>query len=209
VYYRRLAALYPDAVFPPVYFLIGQLSSGGTTGDAGQLIGAELHGADATTPLGELSDWERRVMGRVDGLPGIVAHELMHIQQSHARGGAAPVEGNGKQTLLAQALEEGCANFLAWTITGADPAKAADQYGIAHERELWIEFQREMNGTEASNWLYQGDRSKARPADLGYFMGARICGAYYRTATDKRRAIRDIFAMPSAPAFLARSGYSP
>lgn len=207
-YYRRLAALYPDAVFPPVYFVIGQLSSGGTTGDAGQLIGAELHGADATTPLGELSDWERRVVGRVDGLPGIVAHELMHIQQSHARGGAAAVEGKGK-TLLAQSLDEGCAHFLAWTVTGADPVKAADQYGIAHEHDLWIEFQRDMNGTDVSNWLYQGDRSKDRPADLGYFMGARICGAYYKRAADKRLAIRDIFAMPSAAEFLARSGYSP
>jgi len=207
-YYRRLAALYPDAVFPPVYFLIGQLNSGGTTGDAGQLIGAELHGADATTPLGELSDWERRVVGHVAGLPGTVAHELMHIQQAHARGGAAPVEGK-EQTLLAQSLEEGCASFLAWTVTGADPSTAANQYGIAHEHDLWIEFQRDMNGTDASNWLYQGDRSKNRPADLGYFMGARICEAYYKKAADKRRAVQDIFAMPSAEEFLARSGYSP
>jgi hypothetical protein len=207
-YYRRLAAIYPDAVFPPVYFLIGQLNSGGTTGDAGQLIGTELHGADATTPLGELDDWERRVMGRVDGLPGTVAHELMHIQQANARGGATLVEGKG-QTLLAQALDEGCANFLAWTVTGSDLTKAADQYGIAHEHDLWVEFQRDMNGTDVSNWLYQGDRSKDRPADLGYFMGARICEAYYKKATDRRRAVRDIFAMPSAADFLARSGYSP
>jgi hypothetical protein len=116
---------------------------------------------------------------------------------------------NGKQTLLAQAIDEGCAHVLAWTVTGADPNKAADQYGIAHEHELWLEFQREMGGTDASNWLYQGDRSKDRPPDLGYFMGARICGAYYRNATDKARAIRDIFAMPNASAFLARSGYTP
>jgi hypothetical protein len=113
------------------------------------------------------------------------------------------------KALLAQTLNEGCANFVAWTVTGADPAKAADQYGIAHEHELWIEFQREMNGTDASSWLYQGDRSKDRPADLGYFMGARICGAYYRNAADKRRPIKDIFAMSSASAFLAASRYSP
>jgi hypothetical protein len=111
--------------------------------------------------------------------------------------------------VLAQSLDEGCANFLAWTVTGADPAKSADQYGIAHEHELWVAFQREMNGTDASNWLYQGDRAKDGHADLGYFMGARICGTYYRNAKDKRAAVRDIFAMPSAAAFLARSGYAP
>jgi hypothetical protein len=208
-YYRRLAALYSDAVFLPVYFLIGQLSSGGTVSDAGQLIGAELHGADASTPLNELSDYERGVMGRVDGLPGIVAHELMHVQQDRARVGGSAVESKSKATLLAQSLDEGCASFLAWTVTGADPSKAANQYGIAHEHDLWIEFQREMNGTDASHWLYQGDRSKDRPADLGYFMGARICGAYFMHARDKKAAVRDIFAMPSASEFLARSGYAP
>ena len=208
-YYRRLADLYPDAVFPPVYFLIGQLSSGGTTSAAGQLIGAELHAADPRTPLDELSDFERGVMGRVDGLPGIVAHEVMHIQQEHVRGDDARLESARNRTLLAQSLDEGCASFLAWTVTGADPAKVASQYGLSHERELWIEFQREMNGTDASNWLYQGDRAKDRPADLGYFMGARICEAYFRNAKDKRQAVRDIFTMKDAPVFLARSGYSP
>jgi hypothetical protein len=148
-------------------------------------------------------------MGRVGGLPGIVAHELMHIQQDHARVGGSAVESKSKPTLLAQALDEGCANFLAWTVTGADPSKAANQYGIAHEHDLWIEFQREMNGTDASHWLYQGDRSKDRPADLGYFMGARVCGAYFTHASNKRQAVHDIFSMPSVPEFLAHSGYAP
>lgn len=207
-YYRRLAALYPDAVFPPVYFLIGQLSSGGTTSDAGQLIGAELHGADASTPLGELSDYERGIVGRVDGLPKLVAHELMHIQQAHARGGANAVESS-KQSLLAQSLDEGCASFLAAIVAGDDPTKAANKYGLAHEHDLWVEFQRDMTGTNVSNWLYQGDRSKDRPADLGYFVGARICGAYYTHANDKRQAVRDIFAMSNPAEFLSRSGYAP
>ena len=209
-YYRRLAALYPNATFPPVYFLIGQLSSGGTTDTSGQLIGSEMHGADATTPLDELSAWERGGLGRIDALPGLVAHELMHIQQAHAAertdGG---VNAQSRPTLLATALEEGCASFMAWTVTGADPTRAASPYGLAHEHDLWVEFQREMNGTDASNWLYNGDRSKDRPADLGYFVGARICGSYYEHAADRRRAIREIFAMPDPAAFLVRSGYSP
>jgi hypothetical protein len=98
---------------------------------------------------------------------------------------------------------------VAWIVTGEDPARAGSPYGLAHEHELWIEFQREMNGTDASNWLYNGDRSKDRPADLGYFVGARICGAYYARAADKRQAIKEIFAMPDPAAFLAKSGYAP
>ena len=211
-YYRRLAALYPDAKFPPVYFLIGQLSSGGTTDTSGQLIGAEMHGADASTPLDELDTWERGGVGRIDGLPGIVAHELMHIQQAHAAertdGGSSTTS---KPTLLATALEEGCASFMSWIVTGQDPARAAggSAYGLAHEHDLWVEFQREMNGTDASHWLYQGSNAKDRPADLGYFVGARICWAYYEHAADKRQAIREIFTLPDPTAFLAKSGYAP
>lgn len=208
-YYRRLQALYPQAVFPPVYFLIGQLTSGGTTGESGQLIGTELHAADPSTPLDELSAYERRVMGQVDGLPGIVAHELMHIQQADARAGATAVESTSRETLLAQSLDEGCASFLAAVVMRVDPAQAASPYGLAHEHDLWLEFQRDMSGTDASNWLYQGDRARDRPPDLGYFVGARICAAYYAQASDKGQAVRDIFAMPSARDFLARSGYAP
>jgi uncharacterized protein YjaZ len=130
----------------------------------------------------------------------------MHIQQATARGGN-PLPG--KPTLLALALEEGCATSLAWTVTGRDPAELANKYGLAHEHDLWVEFQREMNGTDASNWLYQGDRSKDRPADLGYFVGARICGSYYQHAADKRQAIRDIFRMEDPAGFLVHSGYAP
>jgi len=80
-------------------------------------------------------------------------------------------------------------------VTGEDLARAANPYGLAHEHELWVEFQREMNGTDASHWLYNGNSVKDRPADLGYFVGARICGAYYARASEKGRAIREIFAM--------------
>jgi hypothetical protein len=208
-YYRRLRELYPDANFSPVYFLIGQLSSGGTVSDAGQLIGAELHASDASTPTDELSDFERRVMGRVDGIPGIVAHEVIHIQQAIARKRAGIVESEGTGSLLAQSLHEGCASFLGAVITGADPAKTVSAYGLAHEHDLWVEFQREMNGTDASKWLYQGDRSKDRPPDLGYFMGARICAAYYAKARDRQQAVRDILEMRNGADFLARSGYAP
>jgi hypothetical protein len=49
-------------------------------------------------------------------------------------------------------------------------------------------------------------------ADLGYFIGYAICGAYYRQAKDKQQAIRDIIELNYADTaaterFLKRSGY--
>ena len=205
--FARIAALYPDAIFPPVYLEIGRLSSGGTTGESGMLIGAEMHGADPSTPRDELSPWERSVVDDASTLPALVTHELVHVEQSFARHG---VDRTDSRSLLARALDEGCATFVA-SLAGTPGADSSgiDAYGLAHEHDLWVEFQREMLGTDYSHWLYQGDRSKDRPADLGYFVGARICRAYYLNASDKNAAIRDILVMRDPVAFEKASGYAP
>jgi uncharacterized protein YjaZ len=51
-----------------------------------------------------------------------------------------------------------------------------------------------MLGTDLSGWFSGGDL-RARPADLGYFIGYRIAQSYYEHATDKRRGIRDILRL--------------
>ena len=204
--YHRLADLYPAAAFPPVYFVVGQLTSGGTSSDAGQLIGIEMHARTSNTPVDELSPWERRVVGGIDALPGIVAHELIHSEAALARGRVD--DESAQRTLLAKALDEGCASFLGQLISDGAIANA-NSYGMTHEAKLWREFQQEMNGTKTDNWLYQGDKSKDRPADLGYFVGSRICQSYYEHAKDKHLAVTDILRMTDPAAFVWQSGYAP
>ncbi|MCX2431634.1 hypothetical protein [Pedobacter sp. GR22-10] len=59
--YKKLKELYRNAIFPPVYFLIGRYNSGGHSSRAGIVIGAEM----------------------VDSafIPFLVSHELIHYQQ--------------------------------------------------------------------------------------------------------------------------------
>ena len=45
-------------------------------------------------------------------------------------------------------------------------------------------------------------------ADLGYFVGARICEAYYEQAEDKRQAIEDLLFISDPAAILEASGYA-
>lgn len=217
--YRALAALYPGAVFPPVYFLVGRLTSGGTTGPSGMLLGAEMRGADSTTPRDELTAWERGAVGDAHGVPHLVAHELMHVEQQTARRAEPAARSADRRTLLAQVLDEGCADLLADVVTGAAGAAAgvvttsdggsARAYGLAHERELWQEFRPVMLRTDVKGWLYEGNSARGRPADLGYFVGARICRAYYDRAADKGRAVREILVMADPPRFVEASGYAP
>ena len=196
--FRRLERIYPRAKFPNVYFVIGRLNSGGTTSPNGMLIGAEVSARDDGTPVTELTDWERAVTGRISDLPVIVAHELIHIQQ---------LEPQGKMTLLTASLREGAADFIGELISGANTNRTQKAYGDAHEAALWEEFRGAMSSSDLSHWLYQGNRSVDRPADLGYYMGYQICRSYYMRTRDKTKAVADIIEMNDAAAFLAASGY--
>src|SRR5690606_32595076 len=79
--FLELDRLYPPAVFPDVYIVIGRANSGGTTGPSGLLIGAEMYGGYPDAPTDELSPWLQRVIRPMEELPHIIAHELIHYQQ--------------------------------------------------------------------------------------------------------------------------------
>src|SRR5204862_56629 len=132
--------LYPPAVFPDVYFVIGRFNSGGTSSKHGLLIGAEMYRDPAR-------------------LPAIVSHELIHFQQHYA-----------SPTLLEHAFMEGTADFIGALIAGEQINPRASQYGLAHEHELWQEFQGHFDDRNFLPWMY-GRPTDRRPNDLGSSIG--------------------------------------
>lgn len=179
--FREMEGRYPDAVFPDVYFVVGRLNTGGMISQRGLLIGAEMYeNHDAILP--------------------IVAHELIHYQQR-------PMAAD-QRTLLAQAIMEGSADFVAELIAGDHINHDAHAYGLPRERELWEAFREVMHGSDFSGWLY-GGQPEGRPADLGYFIGYRIAQAYYANAGAGGQALREILEVTDYVDFLERSGYEP
>lgn len=194
-----LKAIYPEATFPPVYFLVGRLNSGGTLDRDGLYIGVDMFGKTGESAMAELNAWQRAVVGPVERLPFIVSHEIIHAQQDDAR----------DNTLLARALREGIPDFIGNLIAGGHINPHLHAFGDVRERELWRAFEKDMSGDEVGNWLYQGDKAKPDwPADLGYYVGYKIAQAYYQRAPDKRTAIRDMLRIRDFPAFLRASGYA-
>ena len=47
-----------------------------------------------------------------------------------------------------------------------------------------------------------------QPRDIAYVFGARIVESYYESASDKRRALREIFSVTDYERFLDQSGYA-
>jgi hypothetical protein len=202
--YERIESLYPAAIFPPVTFLIGRFSTGGTIRESGILIGTELYGGGPATPTDELPEFQRQVVQPLDSIPVIVAHEHVHVLQARAQG----LLSKPAKTLLDQALLEGSADFVGELVSGSNINAWLLSYAEPREAALWDEFKREMTGTDISRWLYNRNTGTAeRPGDLGYFVGYQITKAYYERAVDKTAALREIVEMRDGATFLAASGY--
>ncbi len=202
--FKKLKEIYPDALFPNVYFVIGRMNAGGTATLKGLLIGFEMYGKTDDASLAELSGWKKSSVGKVERIPFIVAHELVHYQEKNAH--LTSLYG-GEVSLLGKSLSEGSADFIGELISGDKDNPNLHQYGNQREKQLWLEFKKEMNGTDESNWLYQGDKAKDKPADLGYYVGYKIAESYYNKAKDKKQAVKDILEIKDFNAFLKASGY--
>ena len=198
--YSKLLEIYPDSVFPDVYFIVGRKNSAGTLTDKMLLIGVDMFGQTDPASIEELTPWLKAVVGSMDRLPYVVAHELIHYQQKYPR--------SQNSTLLTRSVGEGSADFVAELISGSHINPHLHVYGNPIEKELWTEFQTEMNGKDVANWLYQGDRAANRPADLGYYMGYKISEAYYKNTKDKKQAVRDILEIKDMSEFIAKSKYA-
>jgi Predicted Zn-dependent protease (DUF2268) len=193
--FASLEELYPDSVFPPVFYLASDPSFGGGLADpAGVLIAFGPRGFEDV----------------VDRMPHLVAHELAHVQQAMLQGieRYRSIYGpNG--SLLAIGIREGSADLIAQLTSGGHINPRAHAYGIQHEYALWRQFQKDMNSTATGDWMFVTPSNSEWPQDLGYFVGYRISEAYYRRAPDKARALRDILSVTDYRVFLNDSGYNP
>src|SRR2546430_5959572 len=102
-------------------------------------------------------------------------------------------------TLLRRTLGYGIADCLSELVRGQWGATTYRQiYGRAHEHDVWVDFQDEMEMDSDSiirTWMYNGmvppDKNHGA-VDIGYWVGSRIAGAYYARAADKRAAVREL-----------------
>ncbi|WP_025605507.1 DUF2268 domain-containing putative Zn-dependent protease [Pontibacter actiniarum] len=197
-HYQRLQELYPETNIARVYFVVGALNSGGTIVQD-PVVGVDMFGLYPNTPVDELNDWLKAVLKPMEQIDLIVIHEMIHILQKGSK---------EEDTLLGLSIGEGAADFVAKLAADSHVNEQVHAYGSRHERELWEEFKAQMHGQDYSRWLYNGQNSPDRPADLGYYVGYKICEAYYSKATDKKQAVRDILNIQDYAAFLEQSGYA-
>lgn len=188
--FHRLAERYPPALFPRTYFLVGRNHAGGAVQPEGILVAVESY----ARPDGsrELQD-----------LLHLAVHELVHFQQA-AYDVALYQRSN---TLVARAIREGVADYVAELLTGDHINATAHAYGNAHEWQTWSRFRCELDRTEPGDWLFSRPADPAWPQDLGYYVGYRIAALRYAREYDPGEALRALLQVDDYRAFLETSGY--
>jgi len=194
----KFKQIYNKAQFPDIYFVIGAFSSGGTSTDAGLLIGLDQSARTEEVPVKELNLWQQNNFTNLKSLPNLIAHELIHFNQN----GLA-----GDTTLLAGSLTEGMADFIGELISGKTANERLHVWAKGKEKQIWADFEKEMYFEKSRNWIANSDQETAdKPADLGYWVGYQICKAYYNKSTDKNKAINDMLNIKNYKEFYVKSG---
>jgi hypothetical protein len=186
----KLKNLYPELRPATIYFTIGALRTSGTTQKDQILIGSELALADQTSNTTELSENFGHLKSFFESKPiqSVVflnVHELVHTQQKTTIG----------NSLLAQCLLEGVAEFLAIHVTGQKSPTPALTYGPTHDQRIRAVFTNHMFSAANRFWLYSNRTSEFGIRDLGYYVGYAICQLYYLNAADKKQAIKTMIEL--------------
>jgi Predicted Zn-dependent protease (DUF2268) len=199
----RFRELYPQAHFPTVYFVIGRLTSGGTTSSNALLIGTEVNSLGPDVDSKEITPSFRKAMGTADRLPLIVIHELTHTQVN--------IFGKGKVPgLLGACVNEGAADFMTELVTGASINEHVKEWAEPRREELFQRLARDLaeKPADSSKWLYNYGTAGDEPADLGYWIGAEICRSYYARSADKAQAVRDVVTLGNIEEMVRKSQYA-
>lgn len=196
---KKLKSIYPDAIFPPIYFLVGSLNNVGTPdGYTGMLIGTEHFCKYPQANLEAFSEADYSMVFDYEHSVPIILHEYVHLQQKN----------KSEKTLLELSIAEGVADFITYLLLEKYTDPVVYAYGYEHEDKLWKLFQTQIDSEESDDWLFNSYNHKTGiPGNMGYFIGFRICESFYNRATDKVAAVRQMLQVQDFKRFLEESGY--
>ena len=203
--YLALHGLLPDAPLPQIYIVMGAGNSGGTAGPGAQVLGLEVLCAESR----DAASFERT-------LRRFFGHETVHTFQHDPKNAH-------RSPLLAEALNEGSADFIAALVTGQTPEPSRATWAQPREGELWRMFRADMLATSPDaakrspsaasaathRWVENyGSAPPGWPYEVGYWVGMRVWQSYYDASVDKHAAIRDMLTWDDPELVLKKSRYT-
>ncbi|QCR24867.1 hypothetical protein C1N53_03340 [Pontibacter sp. SGAir0037] len=187
---EKLKKVYPSLKPAKIYFTIGAFRTNGTTIADKVLIGSELAMADKSIVTNEIEmDYPHLKSffetSPISDLTFLNTHEYIHTQQKTTIG----------NSLLAQAVLEGAAEFVAEKALNMKSPNPQINFGQSMDDRLKSEFTKEMFTSDFRNWLWNSSDNKFGMRDLGYYIGYAICKNYYDASKIKKQAIEEMIEL--------------
>lgn len=185
----------PNAMFPPVYLIVGNYTGIAQASKLGQLVTIE------------------KATEEPDKLLTLMIHELTHFQQAMNMGIEKYTGVYAKQdNMLDLILREGCAEFVTYKLV----RKNEDQFSRLkkyeeNEAELWKKFMSDLKEQQSAYWLSvtPENSENGNTILLGYAVGYKIIEAYYNHVGNNEQALDDILNLKDALVILENSNYNP
>lgn len=187
---NKLNKIYPDLKPKNTYFEIGILRTNGTIIDDMALIGSEVALTDKSVVTSEFDGRYPHLRNYFDTDPikNVVflnVHEYVHTQQKTTLG----------NTVLAQSVLEGVAEFLAETALNKKSPNTQIEFGYKNEHQIKTAFEKEMFSPFLGNWIWNNPNNQFGMRDLAYFVGYAICKKYYDENSDKKTVVKEIIEL--------------
>jgi len=196
---KKFSELYPKAKFLDIYFVIGLFNHGGVVVNNTMIIENQMYTKSKET-IGDFIS-VNNLMDKQSLLP-LLIHEQIHLSQ----------ENKNRNTLLGDAIVEGCADFFMYLQTNKRPSTLQKTYnfGLKNEFEVWEKFKSDMKKERNSVknlWFYNYSIKEVVYPDLGYFIGHQICKSYYENSINKKKAIEFLLTEKDFEKILKLSKY--
>lgn len=204
---QEFEKVYPKVSSSAVVFGMGNFRTNSTTLDSMVLIGTEMLCTNNNIDVSEFGNDMQFVKNYIDSEPmrnalflGI--HEFVHTQQIEA------YENN----LLAIALREGTAEYVATLASGLESNEPCMEYGAMNRDKVMQQFTKEMFNQSPSYWVWSSAPNQFGVRDLGYFVGYEISKYHIEQSVDKNAAIAQLIELDysdsaSVSDFVERTGF--
>jgi hypothetical protein len=187
---QEFEKVYPKVSNSAVVFGIGNFRTNSTTLDSMVLVGTEMLCTNNTIDMSEFGEDMQFFKNYVATEPmnnaqflGI--HEFVHTQQIEA------YENN----LLAIALREGAAEYIATLASGLESSEPCMEYGAMNRDEVMHQFTKEMFNQSPSYWVWSSMPNQFGVRDVGYFVGYEMSKHHINQSADKDVAIAELIEL--------------
>lgn len=195
---NKAQQLYKGKKLNDIYFMISSWNQGGTVVPSGLSIGIQYFCGYDSLNVSEIEKIRASNISARDKLIPVIIHEQIHQWRKY----------NNTQYVYEACMREGNCDFVAYLVTG--------QYVAVNKRWTYFEsirdsikqvFKNEYAEKRNANDWVSIESKKFNFGAAGYYVGFKICEAFYNKAKNKKKAIRQIIEMNNPEYILNASNF--